>query len=143
MPLGENTNSITVRQTFQDRVNEKRAEMTTTVFLPDGRVLFNFKRPAIEDHHAFDAGGMRFEVIEPGQKLTEFLRVPHILYAGDKNYIAPLDLMVKDLGLALDIAKRSDVDNAMGKLAGALYEQHQQAGNGEKDFSSILQQLQD
>jgi len=28
LPLGESTNSITVRQTFQDRVNEQRAEMT-------------------------------------------------------------------------------------------------------------------
>ena len=28
LPLGESTNSITVRQTFQDRVNEKRAEIT-------------------------------------------------------------------------------------------------------------------
>lgn len=27
LPMGEETNSITVRQTFQDRVNEKRAEM--------------------------------------------------------------------------------------------------------------------
>jgi hypothetical protein len=27
LPMGESTNSITVRQTFQDRVNEKRAEM--------------------------------------------------------------------------------------------------------------------
>jgi 3-hydroxyisobutyrate dehydrogenase len=53
-----------------------------------------------------------------------------------------VDLMVKDLGLALDIARRCNVDNAMGKLAGALYEQHQQAGNGQKDFSSILQRLQ-
>ena len=28
LPMGEHSNSITVRQTFQDRVNEKRAEMT-------------------------------------------------------------------------------------------------------------------
>ena len=54
-----------------------------------------------------------------------------------------VDLMVKDLGLALDIAKRCDVDNAMGKLAGELYGKHQDAGNGQKDFSSILQTLQD
>jgi 3-hydroxyisobutyrate dehydrogenase len=63
--------------------------------------------------------------------------------SNDYNPGFMVDLMVKDLGLALDIAKRSDVNNAMGKLAGALYEQHQQAGNGQKDFSSILQKLQD
>ncbi len=52
-----------------NRANEGRAEMTTTVYLPDGRVLFMFKRPSIEHNDAFDAGGMRFEVIEPAQKL--------------------------------------------------------------------------
>ena len=39
--------------------------MTATVFLPDGRVLFDFQRPKIAGNAAFDAGGTRFEVIEP------------------------------------------------------------------------------
>jgi 3-hydroxyisobutyrate dehydrogenase len=30
----------------------------------------------------------------------------------------------------------------MGKMASALYNQHQQAGNGQQDFSSILRKLQ-
>lgn len=53
-----------------------------------------------------------------------------------------VDLMVKDLGLALEIARQSHFDNPMGQLARELYSQHQQAGNGQKDFSSILQKLQ-
>ncbi|MEZ5570475.1 MAG: 3-hydroxyisobutyrate dehydrogenase [Halioglobus sp.] len=53
-----------------------------------------------------------------------------------------VDLMVKDLGLAMEIAQQSDVDNPMGQLAKELYSQHQQAGNGQRDFSSILQKLQ-
>ncbi|MCB1702183.1 MAG: 3-hydroxyisobutyrate dehydrogenase [Pseudomonadales bacterium] len=53
-----------------------------------------------------------------------------------------VDLMVKDLGLALEIAQQSDFDNPMGQLARELYLQHQQAGNGQMDFSSILQKLQ-
>ena len=53
-----------------------------------------------------------------------------------------VDLMVKDLGLAMEIAGSSDVDNPMGQLAKKLYTQHQQAGNGEMDFSSILRKLQ-
>jgi 3-hydroxyisobutyrate dehydrogenase len=52
------------------------------------------------------------------------------------------DLMVKDLGLALEIAEQSGVDNQMGKLAKALYDSHQGAGNGQRDFSSILERLQ-
>jgi len=53
-----------------------------------------------------------------------------------------VDLMVKDLGLAMEIAQQCDVDNAMGQLARELYSQHQQAGNGQRDFSSILRKLQ-
>ncbi|MEP4484348.1 MAG: 3-hydroxyisobutyrate dehydrogenase [Halioglobus sp.] len=54
-----------------------------------------------------------------------------------------VDLMVKDLGLAMAIADESDVDNAMGKLAQAIYEQHQSRGNGQRDFSSVLEHLKD
>ena len=53
-----------------------------------------------------------------------------------------VDLMVKDLGLALEIAAQSKFDNPMGQLAQELYGQHQAAGNGQMDFSSILQKLQ-
>tara|TARA_R110002124_G_scaffold32999_11_gene110043 strand:- start:561 stop:1451 length:891 start_codon:yes stop_codon:yes gene_type:complete len=53
-----------------------------------------------------------------------------------------VDLMVKDLGLAMEIAQQCDVDNAMGQLALELYGQHQEAGNGQRDFSSILRKLQ-
>jgi len=54
-----------------------------------------------------------------------------------------VDLMVKDLGLAMEIARQCDFDNPMGQLARELYSQHQQAGNGQMDFSSILRKLQD
>ena len=53
-----------------------------------------------------------------------------------------VDLMLKDLGLAMEIAQQSEFENPMGQLAKELYSQHQQAGNGQMDFSSILQKLQ-
>ncbi|MEH6583237.1 MAG: 3-hydroxyisobutyrate dehydrogenase [Halioglobus sp.] len=52
-----------------------------------------------------------------------------------------VDLMVKDLGLALEIAEQSGFENPMGQLARELYVQHQADGNGSMDFSSILQKL--
>jgi hypothetical protein len=52
-----------------NRANEGYAEMTTTLYMPDGSVLFQFKRADITHNDAMDAGGMRFEVIEPMQKL--------------------------------------------------------------------------
>jgi 3-hydroxyisobutyrate dehydrogenase len=54
-----------------------------------------------------------------------------------------VDLIVKDLGLAMEIAEQCGVGNAMGQLAGELYMRHQQDGNGQSDFSSILRRLQD
>jgi len=35
------------------------------LYLPDGRVAFNYKRPKITGHEAHDAGGLRFEVKVP------------------------------------------------------------------------------
>ncbi len=52
-----------------------------------------------------------------------------------------VDLMVKDLGLAMAIAADAGFDNPMGQLARDLFEEHQQDGNGARDFSSILEKL--
>ena len=52
-----------------NRANEKQAEMTVCLYLPDGRVAFMFQRPRIEHNDAFDAGGMRFDVVEPFEEL--------------------------------------------------------------------------
>ena len=63
-----------------NRANEGRAEMTVCVFLANGRVLFDFKRAPIENNDAFDAGGLRFEVVEP----TDHLRT---LYSGKASML--------------------------------------------------------
>jgi len=52
-----------------NRANEGYAEMTACLYLPDGRVAFTYHRPEIHDNDAFDAGGMRFEVVEPFENL--------------------------------------------------------------------------
>ena len=53
-----------------------------------------------------------------------------------------VDLMVKDLGLANEVADDADIKNTMGKLALSLYCDHQEQGNGQRDFSSILERVQ-
>lgn len=50
-----------------------------------------------------------------------------------------VDLMVKDLGLAGDVADAAGVGAAMGRLAQQLFEAHRDAGNGSRDFSSVLE----
>ncbi|WP_281561687.1 3-hydroxyisobutyrate dehydrogenase [Thalassomonas sp. RHCl1] len=49
-----------------------------------------------------------------------------------------VDLMAKDLGLAMDTAVSSQSSTPMGALARSLYAMHATAGNGGKDFSSIF-----
>nr|WP_275575761.1 NAD-binding protein [Aquitalea pelogenes] len=48
-------------------------------------------------------------------------------------------LMLKDLGLAETTALDSHAATPLGTLARNLYENHAAAGNGQLDFSSILQ----
>lgn len=52
-----------------NRPHEGHAEMTCCVYLPDGRVGFMHARPHIANNDAMDAGGLRFEVIEPFKRL--------------------------------------------------------------------------
>jgi hypothetical protein len=52
-----------------NRANEGRGEMTACLYLPDRRVAFMFQRPEVRTNDAFDAAGMRFEVIEPFEHL--------------------------------------------------------------------------
>jgi hypothetical protein len=69
-----------------NRANEGYAEMTLAVYQADGTVLFNYMRPSIADNSAFNAGGMRFEIVEPFKHLR-------VSYDGDAVYLAqPLAL---------------------------------------------------
>ncbi|WP_166425205.1 3-hydroxyisobutyrate dehydrogenase [Paraglaciecola sp. 20A4] len=50
-----------------------------------------------------------------------------------------VDLMRKDLGLALDTALKSHSSTPMGAIAQNLYNMHSMQGNGQRDFSSIFE----
>jgi len=52
-----------------------------------------------------------------------------------------VDLMCKDLGLAMDTAIQSGSSTPMGTLANDLYKAHAEQGNGKLDFSSILKTI--
>ena len=57
-----------------------------------------------------------------------------------KNYAGGfgVDLMLKDLGLAVENAHDLNASTPLGELAHHLYELHSQAGNGALDFSSVF-----
>jgi hypothetical protein len=59
-----------------NRPNERTGEMTCCIWLPPDpggreprRVAFMFQRPEVTTNDAFDAAGMRFEVVEPFERL--------------------------------------------------------------------------
>ncbi|HKH87653.1 MAG TPA: hypothetical protein VKA05_02470 [Acidimicrobiales bacterium] len=52
-----------------NRPNEGTGEVTVCCYLPDGRVAFMFKRPEVTSNVGFDAGGLRFEVVDPFESL--------------------------------------------------------------------------
>lgn len=52
-----------------------------------------------------------------------------------------VDLMLKDLGLAMDASIKSGVSTPLGSMARSLYSLHSRAGHGGEDFSSILNTL--
>lgn len=58
-----------------NRPNECSGEMTVCLWLPDKRAAFMFQRPEVTNNDAFDAAGMRFEVVEPFKDLN-------VLYSG-------------------------------------------------------------
>jgi hypothetical protein len=69
-----------------NRVNERHAEMTFCLFLPDGAVLMQWGKPVIESNAAFDAAGMTLRVVEPGRRLR-------VSYAGPAVRIGNPDEM--------------------------------------------------
>jgi hypothetical protein len=58
-----------------NRPNEGYAEMTICLYLADGRVAFMYAKPKITDNKALDAGGLKFEIVEPFKRLK-------VTYAG-------------------------------------------------------------
>jgi len=58
-----------------NRAREGYVEVTVCLYMPDGRVAFMFQRPQFAADKAFDAGGLRFEVIRPYDEV-------HVSYSG-------------------------------------------------------------
>ena len=48
-----------------NRVNEGHAEVSFCWYLPDGRIAFMASRPEITTNERMDAGGLRYEIVEP------------------------------------------------------------------------------
>lgn len=130
-----------------NRPNEGHAEMSCCVYLPDGRVGFMFQRPEITGNEELNAGGMRFKVMEPFQKLQVTYRGklcllsdpsemenPKEAFANNPLIDAEVDLMFTPIapvygGEAVDENDQPMAENPDESFARAHYEQHM-AGSG-------------
>jgi hypothetical protein len=72
-----------------NRANEGYAEMTVCLYLPDGRVGFQFKRAQIANNDQFDAGGMKIGVVTPFEELTLSYDGKVVLLTDPKQMVDP------------------------------------------------------
>jgi hypothetical protein len=134
-----------------NRPNERYAETTVCIFRADGSVLFNFKRPEIENNERFEAGGTCFHVEQPFEKL-------HIAYSGKacclKDPLAMIDprqafqsnpfsslevdLAIEGVGPMYGGERRGKPTRQEMEFARGHYEQHHRAtGRIEIDGQSV------
>lgn len=140
-----------------NRPNERHAEVTVCLYRPDGSVAFNFKRPEIADNAAFDAGGARFEVIEPFRRLAISyrgraclltdplaMRDPRAAFGANPFVSVELALEIQGVG-PMAGGERSDPKPGSHEqeFARGHYEQHHRAtgtleiDGGKRDFEGL------
>lgn len=117
-----------------NRANEGHAEMTVIVYLPGGPALFNYKRPQITTNDGWDAGGIKVDVLVPGEKIrTTYegsvvyledpreMREPGDAFRNNPHRTLKLDLVHTGVGpLYGHVADESSGND----FARAHYEQH-------------------
>lgn len=69
-----------------NRPNEGYAELAVCLYLPDGRIVCQFRRPSIADNSGFAAGGMEVHVDAPFAAVT-------MRYAGELMIVPDPDLL--------------------------------------------------
>lgn len=120
-----------------NRANEGHAEMTVIVYLPDGSALFNYKRPQISTNDGWDAGGLKVDVLVPGEKIrTTYegsvvhlqdpreMREPGDAFKSNPHKRIKLNLVHEGVGPIYGHVAEPDSSGAQNDFARAHYEQH-------------------
>ncbi len=120
-----------------NRANEGHAEMTVIVYQPDGSALFNYKRPQISSNDGWDAGGLKVEVLVPGEKIrTTYegsvvyladpreMREPSVAFKENPHKKIKLDLIHEGVGAIYGHVAEPNPDGPQNDFARAHYEQH-------------------
>jgi hypothetical protein len=115
-----------------NRPNEGYAEMTATVFLPDGRVLFDFQRPKITGNAGFDCGGTRFEVIEATERLRTTYRGSPVALTEPREMADPRRAFTNNPHATLSIDL---VHTAVGPIYGSAHDETEADASHEEQFA--------
>ncbi len=120
-----------------NRANEGHAEMTVIVYQPDGSALFNYKRPQISSNDGWDAGGLKVDVLEPGERIrTRYegsvvfladpreMREPGDAFKQNPHKKIVLDLLHTGCGPIYGHVAEPGGAGAQNDFARAHYEQH-------------------
>lgn len=120
-----------------NRANEGYAEVTVIVYQPDGSALFNYKRPQISSNDGWDAGGLKVEVLEPGERLrTTYegsvvylkdpreMREPSVAFKENPHKRIRLDLVHEGVGPIYGHVAEPGGAGSQNEFARAHYEQH-------------------
>ncbi|MFK7912756.1 MAG: hypothetical protein AB8B93_02480 [Pseudomonadales bacterium] len=106
-----------------NRANEGYAEMTAIIWNPDGSAVFNYAKPAITHNDGWDAGGLRVDVLVPGEKVRT-------RFAGEGVYLKDPRAM-SDPGKAFkENPKQPLVIDLTHDAVGPLYGHVGEAGDG-------------
>ena len=120
-----------------NRANEGHAEMTVIVYQPDGSALFNYKRPQISHNNGWDAGGLKVDVLVPGEKIrTTYdgavvylqdpreMREPSVAFKENPHKKVKLDLVHEGVGPIYGHVAEPGGAGSQNDFARAHYEQH-------------------
>lgn len=115
-----------------NRANEGYAERSVCLYRPDGRVLFDFARPEIAGNDAFEAAGLRFEVLDAGERLRT-------VYEGDLLELAEPRAMADPRRAFRENPRRPVafdlVHDAVGPMYGSAGSRTEDARSAEQQFA--------
>ena len=117
-----------------NRPGEGRAEVTVTLYRPDGRVLFRFERAPIDHNDAFDAGGVRFEVIEPTERLRTRYRGRMVELAEPRDMAEPRKALSQNPRRQVELDL---VHEAIGPMYGRAGDAAEERRDASEQFAKV------
>lgn len=135
-----------------NRPHEGHSEVSCCVYLPDGRVAFTYARPPCTSNDVLEAGGARWEVLAPFERVRMSYDGPLVLLADPAAMTDPAQAFADNpvvsghvdlelTGLAPPFGGERDSDDGpLSGFARGHYEQHVR-GTGRVQVDGVVHEL--